>query len=363
MAKKKELKPEKEMPVEKEPVIKEEPIEVEQKSVYRRKRGGGKGFLGPFILLSIGIIFLFNNFGVLPWSVWDTIWKFWPVLLIISALEMIFGFSSWTRWLMIFFVPAIIIFILVTIFTFPFGRVNFSAGRGAKISIGDEELSFSAPEKMEKTIVLSRDDYPEIEKREIAVESGVAKLNLSAKEEAALVEVKTEYFDGFGSPMVETDFQNGLLKVNLKNEFTSKRIFFNSFREISQEVAFGHFDLPSSFDLDVGAGKLEADFGQALVGRLGLNVGAGAADLVFTGKSIPSSGVSLEVGVGSAKLILPKEVGLKINYNIGIGNLKIAGENGFRGEGIYLSEGFDSKEVKLEIGAKVGVGSLTIDFE
>ena len=342
MAKKKELKPEKEMPVEKEPVIKEEPIEVEQKSVYRRKRGGGKGFLGPFILLSIGIIFLFNNFGVLPWSVWDTIWKFWPVLLIISALEMIFGFSSWTRWLMIFFVPAIIIFILVTIFTFPFGRVNFSAGRGAKISIGDEELSFSAPEKMEKTIVLSRDDYPEIEKREIAVESGVAKLNLSAKEEADLVEVKTEYFDGFGSPMVETDFQNGLLKVNLKNEFTSKRIFFNSFREISQEVAFGHFDLPSSFDLDVGAG---------------------AADLVFTGKSIPSSGVSLEVGVGSAKLILPKEVGLKINYNIGIGNLKIAGENGFRGEGIYLSEGFDSKEVKLEIGAKVGVGSLTIDFE
>lgn len=49
--------------------------------------------IGPLILITIGVIFLLNNFGILPWSVWDSIWRFWPVLLIIWGIQIILGRS------------------------------------------------------------------------------------------------------------------------------------------------------------------------------------------------------------------------------------------------------------------------------
>lgn len=45
------------------------------------------------LLVSLGIILLLNNFGVLPWSLWETLWKFWPILLIVWGVETIFGHS------------------------------------------------------------------------------------------------------------------------------------------------------------------------------------------------------------------------------------------------------------------------------
>ncbi len=45
---------------------------------------------GLFILLA-GIFLLLNSFGVVPWQIWDFIWPFWPVALILLGLRIIFG--------------------------------------------------------------------------------------------------------------------------------------------------------------------------------------------------------------------------------------------------------------------------------
>ncbi len=46
---------------------------------------------GAFILILLGILFLLSNFGVLPWSVWEIIGRFWPVALILFGLEILIG--------------------------------------------------------------------------------------------------------------------------------------------------------------------------------------------------------------------------------------------------------------------------------
>jgi len=43
------------------------------------------------LLISLGIILLLNNFGVLPWGLWETLWKFWPIFLVVWGIETIFG--------------------------------------------------------------------------------------------------------------------------------------------------------------------------------------------------------------------------------------------------------------------------------
>lgn len=41
------------------------------------------------VLLVIGAIFLFNNFGLLPWGVWSSVWRLWPLILIVIAISIL----------------------------------------------------------------------------------------------------------------------------------------------------------------------------------------------------------------------------------------------------------------------------------
>lgn len=55
------------------------------------------GFLGGFLILFFGIVFLLNNLGVVPWNVWNGIGHFWPVILIVVGIEILLGQSTISR--------------------------------------------------------------------------------------------------------------------------------------------------------------------------------------------------------------------------------------------------------------------------
>lgn len=46
------------------------------------------------ILISIGLVFLFNNLGYVDWEVWETIISWWPVYLIALGIEIVFRNSK-----------------------------------------------------------------------------------------------------------------------------------------------------------------------------------------------------------------------------------------------------------------------------
>lgn len=77
------------------------------------KKGKGFSFTAIFLII-LGIIFLLNNFGVFPWEIWQNIWKFWPILLILFGVEALLGRNSSPKSLgllliLIFIVPIILI--------------------------------------------------------------------------------------------------------------------------------------------------------------------------------------------------------------------------------------------------------------
>ncbi|MFH1609775.1 MAG: DUF5668 domain-containing protein [Candidatus Bipolaricaulota bacterium] len=45
----------------------------------------------PLLLILAGVILLLNNLGHLPWTVWATIGRLWPILLIALGLDILFG--------------------------------------------------------------------------------------------------------------------------------------------------------------------------------------------------------------------------------------------------------------------------------
>lgn len=50
----------------------------------------GRGFTGPLILLTIGFVLLFNNIGIIPEDIWIRLWLYWPIILILIGIDVMF---------------------------------------------------------------------------------------------------------------------------------------------------------------------------------------------------------------------------------------------------------------------------------
>lgn len=55
---------------------------------------------GAIVLIFLGIIFLFNSTGLVPWSMWAWVWGYWPILIILMGLKLLLGESAVFRMLM-----------------------------------------------------------------------------------------------------------------------------------------------------------------------------------------------------------------------------------------------------------------------
>ena len=68
----------------------------------RPRRARGAPVFG-IILLFLGIVFLLQALDVLPWGVWGTLWRYWPVLIIIIGLNILLRhYSRWVVSILIF---------------------------------------------------------------------------------------------------------------------------------------------------------------------------------------------------------------------------------------------------------------------
>lgn len=52
----------------------------------RRRRYSGAYFFG-ILLITLGLVFLLDNMGVISWDAWDAVFRLWPVLLIAGGLD------------------------------------------------------------------------------------------------------------------------------------------------------------------------------------------------------------------------------------------------------------------------------------
>ncbi len=51
------------------------------------------------ILIGVGVLFFLNTLDLVPWEVWGSLWKFWPLFLIFWGFQIIFSSNRATHWL------------------------------------------------------------------------------------------------------------------------------------------------------------------------------------------------------------------------------------------------------------------------
>jgi Tfp pilus assembly major pilin PilA len=67
------------------------------------------GILGPLVLVIIGLLLLLNNMGMLPLGFWGTVWRFWPVILILIGLDILATHSESRKTYILFILLGIVI--------------------------------------------------------------------------------------------------------------------------------------------------------------------------------------------------------------------------------------------------------------
>lgn len=65
---------------------------------------------GPVLLIGVGVVLLLNTLGIVEWSIWWSILRLWPVLLIAAGLDLLLGrHSIWGSLLAVLLVVGVVV--------------------------------------------------------------------------------------------------------------------------------------------------------------------------------------------------------------------------------------------------------------
>ncbi len=98
-------------------MAKEEKIE-ETEPVYEFHYRKHSSHLGAFFFIFIGLVLLLSNLGLLSSDVWNQLWKFWPLLIVLLGVQMLFGKSSLGRLMVtlltLFILAGVLAYVLIS---------------------------------------------------------------------------------------------------------------------------------------------------------------------------------------------------------------------------------------------------------
>ncbi len=155
----------------------------------------------------------------------------------------------------------------------------------------------------------------------------------------------------------ETGGIRGMLSVRSRRDFTLRGI---ASKGEDWDIRLNE-DAELDLSIHLGAGRSDLQLGGLNLRYLTVNLGAGQVLLDLRG--VPRRNVHVRVngGVGEAVVRLPKDVGLRVEAQGGIGSIRVSGLNK-RGSH-YENELFERAKRTMDVSVNGGVGSIRISAE
>lgn len=292
-------------------------------------RHRGLGF-GVF-LLTLGLLWILINTGVITWSIIDALYVLWPLIIVIIGINIIFRRNGLVR------AGAWIVFLAALIsYSYFYEDKNLS----------DRNFVVSDTVSIEK--------QAETQKAELRLALGGTRINLDSDTgkllEASLQDKDTKYHN---------ELQENNSKAYIvfeKNRYNLSDLKFNENNGNSFHLSR---DVVWNLDLDTGAIDGEFNMSDLKVENLNLNVGAANTKLIMG-----SYDTKLKIGAGASKIDIeiPQNAGIKVKMEGGLNNTNMDEPGWQKLDGWFYSPGYDGKEFKLEADVKMGVGKFTVNF-
>ena len=117
---------------------------------------------------------------------------------------------------------------------------------------------------------------------------------------------------------------------------------------------------PMEMNVDMGAGRSTLTLGGMALTRLELNMGAGEATVDLTGNWKKDLSAQIHGGVGRATIRLPREVGVHVVAQGGLGSINASN---FQKHGdAYVNDQYGKSPVTLRIEVEGGIGEINLEL-
>jgi len=328
--------------------------------------GSRRNYSWAAFLIILGVVLLLNTTNIVGWGIWIYAGRYWPVLVVLLGFRIILGNSLVARiFQMIFTIALTVGVFLVSYIQFTAEPLDFlPESVNSWIVEGGSGILNLEVESVEGNYTISTEDFEKIEEISLDMDLGAGVFSLMEEDIEDLIYVNAKFPKNGQEPSLEAIQSDGTVDITFTSA-TSKGFFLFS-NESSYDILLDTTEYPYDINLNLGAGDGNVILKHNKIKNLYGEVGAGKIDFELGVDSTPTGDVRFSVGAGKLKLVLPQRIGYQVEYDLGVGTIRIddqdlAGVSGGRGK--YKSTNYGETDIQLNMYVTVGVGTFEIERE
>jgi len=284
-------------------------------------------------LLFLGIVFLLQTLNVLPWGLWGTLWRFWPVLIIVTGLGILLRRCN------IWLVSLLILAILGACLGVAIWQ------HGASLPAGVTAKSYSES--------LGSLEHAQIE---IDFTAGSLTVGSLASNSSNFVEIDSKTGNRDEGVSVDFSRQGSEGRLYLSTQPVNRR--FWSEDGIRWEVNFTR-SIPLVINIKAAANNMELALGELKVTEIRLDIDAGN----YKVKMPSSAGVThayIEVDVANLEVTIPDGVAAKIKADVDLSAFDVDKGRFPQQDAYYVSDNFDTAQNRIYLIIDCDVGRVQV---
>lgn len=291
-----------------------------------------KLFWGVAILL-LGVIFLGVNIGLLPAGIWETLWQFWPLLLVFWGIAILFSRGEKGGW----FIAIISILIIALVGTYIWWNSD-SISHNRETKIISEELSSGTQEAR------------------IIVRYGAAELKIKGGSDKMV----SGQIDSYSLPDIVREEKDGKPEITIDQLVRGPRLWGDRGKNnlldlmLSSQVSY-------DIALNTGASKMNLDLSNVRLGNLDIDCGASSGDITI-GRKQAKSKVTIDSGASSFVIKIPKDYGIRVKNESGLTSTNFSDIGLEKIDDYYKNTSYDATQNQVDLGLHTGASSVKLEL-
>jgi len=284
------------------------------------------------ILIALGVVFLLGQFGWLEWDFAFSLWRLWPVVLILIGIQLVLGHRR----------PLLALLLMVVVL----------AGGIAVVWAGwdqDDGLLASAT-------VIPIDGLPTagVSTASLTLEAGASNLTIEGGARGQMVDAE---WSTRRQPEIVQKVADGRYELTLR-QAGGLRFPIPSSHESSLRLALAP-RIPWDLALEVGATSTRIDLTDVTLSRMTVDAGASSVHLILGREVVDGATVEVQGGVGSYRIEIPRSLNVELLVDAGLSSKDIAPEFEAQPGDRYVYRGGGET---VNVTVKSGLSSVTVSL-
>jgi hypothetical protein len=320
-----------------------------------------RSVVGPIVLIGLGVLFLLGTMRP-NFDPWWMLARFWPLILIFIGLGQVWD-HYWnrnpdgTRTHALSGTGLALIALLIVLIVVGWHGGGRSWGRGLGHVNGpdwghnwDGDHDWRSGHNLHDAQSIELQGAKRVS-ADIDIPAGSVTVNGGS---AKLLDAVFDYDDTEGKPMVDYNVSgdHGDLNITQNDDHTRW-----GGRQDNWDLRFGS-GIPLDLKLNMGAGQGNLQMKDIDLSRLEVHVGAGELHLDLTGPRTSDLDATIQGGVGSATIRLPKDVGVRVDAHGGLGAVNAHGLQ--RDGDAYINGAYGKTPATINLTVEGGVGEINL---